>query len=142
MSSLMWELDSIARCATQYRTEMLAPLGLKSCHASYLLHICADPGICQEQLAQRIFFNKSSVARQLAALEEVGFIRRCTCSADRRVTRVYPTDKAMEALPQIQKVLADWEAIVTADFTPETLDCAMAVLRKLKERAAHQIQEE
>ena len=39
MPSLTWELDAIARCATQYRTEMLAPLGLKSCHASYLLQI-------------------------------------------------------------------------------------------------------
>ena len=40
MSLLMGELDSIARCAAQYRSERLAALGLKSCHASYLMGIC------------------------------------------------------------------------------------------------------
>ena len=44
MSLFMRELDSIARCAAQYRAEQLAPLGLKSCHASYLLEICSCPG--------------------------------------------------------------------------------------------------
>ena len=51
MSLLMGELDSIARCAAQYRSERLAALGLKSCHASYLMGICDCPGISQEQLA-------------------------------------------------------------------------------------------
>ena len=53
MSLLMGELDSIARCAAQYRSERLAALGLKSCHASYLMGICDCPGISQEQLARR-----------------------------------------------------------------------------------------
>ena len=82
MSLLMGELDSIARCAAQYRSERLAALGLKSCHASYLMGICDCPGISQEQLARRIYQNKSSVARQLAVLEEAGFaIRQPGCSA-------------------------------------------------------------
>ena len=55
MSLLMGELDSIARCAAQYRSERLAALGLKSCHASYLMGICDCPGISQEQLARRIY---------------------------------------------------------------------------------------
>lgn len=48
MSLLMGELDSIARCAAQYRSERLAALGLKSCHASYLMGICDCPGISQD----------------------------------------------------------------------------------------------
>ena len=86
MSLLMGELDSIARCAAQYRSERLAALGLKSCHASYLMGICDCPGISQEQLARRIYQNKSSVARQLAVLEEAGFVRRVCCDSDRSYT--------------------------------------------------------
>ena len=97
MSLFMRELDSIARCAAQYRAEQLAPLGLKSCHASYLLEICSCPGISQEQLARRTYFSKSSVARQLAVLEEAGFVRRVCSDSDRRVTRLYPTDQAEAA---------------------------------------------
>ena len=97
MSLFMRELDSIARCAAQYRAEQLAPLGLKSCHASYLLEICSCPGISQEQLARRTYFSKSSVARQLAVLEEAGFVRRVCSDSDRRVTRLYPTGPAPPA---------------------------------------------
>ena len=54
MSFLMGELDSIARCAAQYRSERLAALGLKSCHASYLMGIgdfsgAAGPADLSEQ---------------------------------------------------------------------------------------------
>lgn len=136
MSLLMGELDSIARCAAQYRSERLAALGLKSCHASYLMGICACPGISQEQLARRIYLNKSSVARQLAVLEEAGFVRRVCCDSDRRVTELYPTERAEAALPEIRKVLEEWEAWITQDLAPEERTGLEQSLRKLKARAA------
>ena len=140
MPSLTWELDAIARCATQYRTEMLAPLGLKSCHASYLLQICKNPGISQEQLARRIYFNKSSVARQLAVLEEAGFIRRTTSVTDRRVTQLFPTDKAIALLPQIRQVLLDWEDLITQGLSPQEQTALREMLLKLKDLAARRVQ--
>lgn len=140
MPSLTWELDAIARCATQYRTEMLAPLGLKSCHASYLLQICKNPGISQEQLSRRIYFNKSSVARQLAVLEEAGFIRRTTSETDRRVTQLFPTDKAIALLPQIRQVLLDWEDLITQGLSPQEQTALREMLLKLKDLAARRVQ--
>lgn len=140
MPSLTWELDAIARCATQYRTEMLAPLGLKSCHASYLLQICKNPGISQEQLARRIYFNKSSVARQLAVLEEAGFIRRTTSETDRRVTQLSPTEKAIALLPQIRQVLLDWEDLITQGLSPQEQTALREMLLKLKDLAARRVQ--
>ena len=50
MSQIIRDITEIARCGAQYRPEVLAPLGLKSCHASYLLAICANPGISQINL--------------------------------------------------------------------------------------------
>ena len=69
MPDLMHHITDIARCAALYRQEELAALELKSCHASYLAAICDCPGITQDQLARRIFINKSNVARQLVILE-------------------------------------------------------------------------
>ena len=45
MSQIIRDITEIVRCTTQYRAEKLAPLGLKSCHASYLTEICATPGL-------------------------------------------------------------------------------------------------
>ena len=62
-----------------------------------------EQGMTQEQLARRIYQNKSSVARQLAVLEEAGFVRRVCCDSDRRVTELYPTERAKAALPEIRQ---------------------------------------
>ena len=109
MSQIIRDIIEIARCSVQYRGDQLAPMGLKSCHASYLTEICATPGISQDGLARRICMNKSNVARQAAILEEDGFIIRKPSEADKRVMELYPTEKTLELMPRISQVLISWE---------------------------------
>lgn len=136
MSQINRKILAIARCDTQYRSEKMAPFGLKSCHTSYLMRICANPGISQDRLAQLIFINKSNVARQVAFLEEEGYIRREPSQLDRRVVELYPTDKALELLPQVQQILTDWERCITEDVTEEEIQTVTRVLAKMKDKAA------
>lgn len=141
MSQLTHNITDIARCAAQYRTEELAPLGLKACHGSYLAVICESPGITQDQLAKRIFINKSNVARQLAILEEDGFVRRCPSQEDKRAMQVYPTEKALDILPQVRQVLVNWEALLTQDLDDEEKALLGRMLCKMKSRAADWFEE-
>lgn len=136
MSELTHNITDIARCASQYRTEELAPLGLKACHGSYLSVICACPGITQDQLARRIFINKSNVARQLAILEEDGFVERRACTEDKRAMRVYPTRKALDVLPKINTILVRWEECLTQDLTEKEKILLTQMLCKMKLHAA------
>lgn len=136
MPVLMHHLTDIARCAAQYRQEELAPLGLKACHASYLYAICTRPGITQDQLARRIFINKSNVARQLVILEEDGFVERRPSPEDKRAIQVFPTDKAREALPEIGKILRVWEDFVAQDLSDEERKLLVSMLEKMKARSA------
>lgn len=141
MPALMHHLTDIARCASQFRQEELAPLGLKACHASYLAAICKSPGITQDQLARRIFINKSNVARQLAILEEDGFVERRPSPEDRRAVLVYPTQKARDALPRIGEIFRTWEDLVTQDLTQEEREALVSMLAKMKGRAAAWMEE-
>ena len=136
MSELTHNITDIARCAAQYRSEELAALGLKACHGSYLAVISANPGITQDQLARRIFINKSNVARQLTALEEDGFVERRACCDDKRAMRVYPTEKTLQILPQINVILANWEDLLTQDLDEQEKDLLEKMLCKMKTRAA------
>lgn len=136
MSQINRKILAIARCDTQYRTEKMAPFGLKSCHTSYLMQICANPGITQDRLAQLIFINKSNVARQAAFLEEEGYIRREPSQADRRAMELYPTEKALELLPQIKTILTDWERCITEGVTQEEMEIVTRVLSRMKDKAA------
>ena len=141
MSELTHNITDIARCAAQYRAQELAPLGLKSCHGSYLAQICACPGITQDQLARRIFINKSNVARQLVILEEGGFVERRPCPDDKRAMRVYPTRKALEVLPQIHEILLGWENLLTRELSEEEKRLLGQMLSKMKLHAADWMEE-
>ena len=136
MSQIIRDITELTRCGAQYRLDQLSPMGLKACHASYLTEICACPGISQDGLARKICINKSNVARQAAVLEEEGFITRTPSPADKRVMELYPTQKALDLLPQIQSILTCWENCITSDLTEEEKDQISILLAKMKVRAA------
>ncbi len=139
MSQLIKDMLEITRCGSQYRLDQLSPMGLKACHASYLTEICAFPGISQDQLAKRIYLNKSNVARQVAVLEEEGFITRTPSPADKRVMQLYPTQKALDLLPEISSILTCWEDRITCDLSDAEKELLTALLAKMKSRAADYI---
>ncbi len=141
MSDIMHNITDIARCAAQFRSEELAPLGLKACHASYLCAICGNPGITQDQLARKIFINKSNVARQLAILEEDGFVQRRSSPEDKRAMQVFPTQKALACLPKIDHIFEAWETLVSQDLTQEEQQQISNILDKVKFRAGQWMDE-
>ena len=136
MSQIIRDITEIARCGAQYRSEALAPMGLKACHASYLTEICAQPGISQDQLARKICINKSNVARQAAILEEDGFITRVSSPADKRTLQLYPTQKTLDLLPQISPILRQWEECLTCDISNQEKDLLEQILSKMKDKAS------
>ena len=136
MSDIIRDITEITRCGAQYRTDNFAPMGLKACHASYLLEICAEPGISQDRLAGRICINKSNVARQAAYLEEGGFITRNACQNDKRVMRLYPTEKAIELLPQLSQIMNSWEDLLTHGLSEDEKEILATLLSRMKIRAS------
>ena len=136
MPGIMKEITQLARCGAQFRSEQLEELGLKGCHASYLLEICAEPGLSQDALAQRICINKSNVARQMTVLEEGGFVTRQVCAADKRMMALYPTQKTLDLLPRIHAILRSWSDCITCDLSPGEQALVEACLKKMMRRAS------
>lgn len=142
MYTITKRMNDLVRCMNRYRAEQLAPLELKSCHAGYLLEICACPGISQEQLSRRIYANKSNVARQLATLEESGYVERKPGEEDRRVMEVYPTEKALAALPKIQEIMDHWEREVAGSLSDQERQRLTALLEDMTRRAEGLLEEQ
>lgn len=135
MSDIIRDLTEIARYGIQYKASKLAPHDLKGIHASYLVEVCSCPGISQDQLAKRICLNKSNVARQIAALEEAGFILRKPSPTDRRVMELYPTEKATALLPDLQVMLLRWEQHLTDDLSESEVALISEILLRMKQKA-------
>ena len=135
MSSLMRCINVTARCATLRRSEQLFPVGLTGGQHTYVLNICRNPGITQDQLAKMIYINKSNVARQVAQLEQAGFIERRVDKQDKRQMLLYPTQKAKDALPAISQALKEWNDYLNAEFTEDQRIMLEQMMEKVMNRA-------
>lgn len=135
MSDFIKNTGEIWRCGNLYRTARYSDTGLGSYQDSYILNVCAHPGITQEGLSKLIFVHKSNVARQLGMLEERGFIMRSDDPADKRNTLVYPTDKAFTALEVIRRVYDEWHGLLLEGFTDEERAAAEKYIARMAENA-------
>ena len=135
MDSITKALHDIARCQMRHRSSYMEQFGLKGCHARYIMALCEEPGISQEQLTKRLYADKSNIARQIAVLEESGYVRRENDATDKRILHVYPTEKALELLPLIREKQEQWDEFVTKDLTEEEIAQARVILQKMKRQA-------
>ena len=142
MTDFIRYTGEIWRCGNLYRTERYEALGIGSYQDSYILNVCAHPGITQEGLSSRIYIHKSNVARQLGSLEEKGFIRRETDPSDKRNMLVYPTEKAYAVLDEIKRVNAEWDRIMLEGFSEEEREEVERFSALLAERAKKIIEKE
>lgn len=137
MKGLMRHINTTSRCAVQYKEECFKEKGLNGYQSSYILHVCASPGIAQEELARHLHVNKSNVTRQLALLEESGYVTRRQSEDDKRQTLVYPTQLAYDILPYAHKVHDDWNAYLAADLTEQERAAFLSIMGKVADKAEH-----
>lgn len=135
MHPFMRQISVTYRCAMRYRERELEDTGLAGCQTPYLLALYRHEGQTQEELARYLNVNKSSVTRQLAILEEKGYIRREPDPNDRRSLLVYPTDQALALKERMRHVLRDWNAYLTADFTDAEREQLSRLMERVAERA-------
>lgn len=142
MPAISRSLTVIMRCADSYRGRLLAPLGLSACQAPYILYCCHHPGASQEQIAAWLNTSRSSATRQLAALEENGFITRAHSEKDRRLTLVTPTGKARDAVPRILEINRAWQDAITRGMSDEEKETLLTLLERMRTQAARLLEED
>ena len=135
MYRIMRKINLVSRCQGSYLTERLKNTGLSSCYHGYVLTICRNPGISQEELSRSLCVNKSNVARTLAQMEEKGFVERRSSAQDKRVLEVYPTDLLLERLPLVRQLARDWNDYLTDGISEEEMTVFQQVLDRIVSRA-------
>ena len=135
MHPFMKQISVIYRCAMMYRENELNDTGLAGNHTPCLMALYRHPGISQEELARRIHNNKSTITRQLCALEAAGYVRREPSPDDRRVTLVWPTEKALAIEARIRDVMHGWNAYLTEELTDEEKAVLSGLMDRITARA-------
>lgn len=135
MPKFMKMLNNISRSQAIYRHNKLSTTDLQTGHYAFVLAICREPGRSQEELAQELCLNKSTVARNLVTLEEKGYIIREPLPQDKRQFSVYPTEKMLAVLPALKSVSHEWMTLLSDGIPPEELAVFDAVLERMQARA-------
>lgn len=112
-------ISIISRHSGIYYADRMEQLGLSAGQYIFILCICDHPGLTQDELANELAFNKSTVARVVASLEKEGFVERRGNTRDKRVFNLFPTERAEEVRPRISEVLNRWNRRITDGFTPQ-----------------------
>ena len=139
MERIMKYLNRVYRASVLDRSAAFAEHGLSGYQISYILQVCYQPGLTQEELAARLFVNKSTVTRQLAQLIHNGYVSRKTDPDDRRYRRLFPTAKAEAIFPEIIAYLEGWNESLTAELSPEDQDKLIFLMRHLARAATDRL---
>ena len=142
MSKFMKMLNNVSRSQAIYRRSRISAADLQPGHYSFVLAICHSPGRSQEELARELCINKSTVARNLNVLEEKGYILRSPLPHDKRQFSVHPTEKMLEALPEIKSASADWMELLSEGIPQEELEVFNSVLERMQSRAREIIEKQ
>jgi DNA-binding MarR family transcriptional regulator len=84
--------------------QQLAALDLPLPEHEVLANLLRQPGITQQQLAQRCFVAKSGVSMLVGRMESAGQLRREADSVDARLKRLFLTAKGQHRAEQAQRV--------------------------------------
>ena len=135
MPTIMRRMNIVARCAAMYRVQQLQDGELRPIHHDYIRSICKYPGKSQQWLCRRLIISKSNVARHIAFLERNGYIERKPSEEDKREMLVYPTQKALDICPEVDRITDEWNALVSEDLTDEEIEIFHTIIKKMLDKS-------
>lgn len=138
MSQFSRGINAIDRYLRRLRKQYMEPEGLKGIHARLIMAISRTPGCSQDQLARRMWFDKSTIARQLEIMEQKGFITRTPSQTDKRVLCVYPTEKMLVFQPGLKAAMESWEQELLSDLSETEKEQLNSLLSKLHSRISRE----
>ncbi len=110
---------------------VLEPLGLRPPHFGVMRLIDSDPGLTQQDLAQRSLIDPSSMVAVVDELEELGFAERRPHPGDRRKHAIHLTPEGEEMLERAQTAAMKMTKDVLAPLSADEVKELRRLLRKL-----------
>lgn len=116
-----------------YIGQYLKPYGIMPGEYPILLQLYQLDGITQEEIVNYQSLDKSGVTRTVQSLERKGFIRREKDEKDQRCKRIFLTEEGWKVQPVIDKVLKEWNQMMTQNFNSEDKEEIIHYLKQMVE---------
>ncbi|WP_395894352.1 MarR family winged helix-turn-helix transcriptional regulator [Bacillus safensis subsp. safensis] len=103
MKEILREIGVIARALDSISNIEFKEYDLTKGQYLYLVRICEEPGIIQEKLAEMIKVDRTTAARAIKKLELNGFIEKKDDPVNKKIKKLFPTDKGEAVYPMIKR---------------------------------------
>lgn len=114
--------------------QQLAPLGVKLAEHEVLTHVLRDPGLSQQQLAERCFTAKSHISGLVAAMEQRGWLVRERDPDDGRARRLQLTPEGQAIAERTQAVQARIVQVMADAVSPDELLLIEVAMSRVNDR--------
>lgn len=132
----------LERCSSSYKNIAFKELGICSAHPVYFFFLARNGGVTQEELSKRLVVNKSNVTRNLQFLEENGFIYRVSDENDKRINRIYLSEKGENILPKIREKMKVFNENVCLNLNEEEVIMLNTLFEKIAKNAVNFVRNE
>src|SRR5919199_6974929 len=102
----VYRLIRVAKQLGVFIGDRLAPLGLHTGQERLLAVLWEEDGLSQSELVERLAVRPPTVTTALQRLEREGFVRREPDASNRRVSRVFLTDKGRRCEAPVREIFA------------------------------------
>lgn len=124
------------RSVQRYFAKELAQHHIGWGHFAILMSLYDQEGRSQDGLAQSKGFDKTMIAKSILRLEEEGIVYREIDSEDKRIKRLYLTEKGKELRPEMERIGFELNALLLKGFDSEELSHAIETVRRIALNAA------
>jgi DNA-binding MarR family transcriptional regulator len=111
--------------------QALEPLGLRPPHFGVMTLIATDPGLTQQELAERSLIDPSSMVAVVDELEELGYAERQVHPGDRRKHAVHLTADGQRILERARAAAMKTAKDILAPLDADEIETLRRLLRKL-----------
>lgn len=99
----------------------------------YVEYLYDHPGASAQEMVDCIRVDKATLTKIIKKLTELDYIQVVGDEKDRRVKRLYLTEKAIPAAKQIKRIHADFYDTVSLDISPQAFAETEQTLQKMIE---------
>lgn len=130
------------RMANRFYDRALADWGIGCGQQFFLLRVYEHQGISMYDLARMGLYDKGTVTRAVQKLEELGYVRSEADEHDRRVRRLYTTERAEPVVRESYAARVRWNELLTQGMTPEEAEAAKGLIARVAHNAILALEQE
>lgn len=129
-------ISIIHRYSRRFVNKEFAEIDIKGGYIQFVHALYRHDGLSQDELSEALGMDKTTTARVIKELVELGYVTKVHDCQDKRFCRLSLTAKGKNIVPRLERALERWTEVLGTGFTQSERQLAIDLLKKMAENAA------